>query len=148
MHSAERRAAGGDGRRELLRVEPVAGTEPGRQRTRVVEVLRPRVWVRNHVNHYVWKPALVAAGVEPSRENGCHALRHYYASVLLDAGENISAVSEYLGHSDPGFTPRTYTHLMPTSSEQNRKAVDDAFARYMSATSEPDEGVASRADLR
>ncbi len=35
-----------------------------------------------------------------------HALRHFYASVLLDAGESIKALSEYLGHSDPGFTLR------------------------------------------
>jgi hypothetical protein len=27
---------------------------------------------------------------------------HFYASVLLDAGESIKARSEYLGHSDPG----------------------------------------------
>jgi integrase len=33
--------------------------------------------------------------------------------VLLDAGESIKVVSEYLGHSDPGFTLRTYTHVMP-----------------------------------
>ena len=38
------------------------------------------------------------------------------------------AVSEYLGHSDPGFTLRTYTHLMPSSSERTRDAVDAAFA--------------------
>jgi integrase len=57
-----------------------------------------------------------------------HALRHWYASVLLDAGESIRAVSEYLGHSDPGFTLRTYTHLMPGSTERTRAAVDAAFA--------------------
>jgi integrase len=57
-----------------------------------------------------------------------HALRHWYASVLLDAGESIRAVSEYLGHSDPGFTLRTYTHLMPSSTERTRAAVDAAFA--------------------
>jgi site-specific recombinase XerC len=33
-----------------------------------------------------------------------HALRHFYASVPLDAGESIKAVSEYLGQSDPGRT--------------------------------------------
>jgi hypothetical protein len=41
---------------------------------------------RNYFNAKIWKPALVAAGVPPTRENGCHALRHFYASVLLDAG--------------------------------------------------------------
>ncbi|MFE4800102.1 tyrosine-type recombinase/integrase [Streptomyces sp. NPDC056708] len=93
---------------------------------------------RNYSNMYLWKPALVSAGVIPerlpgerfkySREHGMHALRHYYASVLLDAGENIRALAEYLGHSDPGFTLRTYTHLMPNSQDRARKAIDAAFA--------------------
>ncbi|MFC7363278.1 tyrosine-type recombinase/integrase [Nocardioides astragali] len=83
---------------------------------------------RNYFNSRLWRPAQKRANVEPNRDNGCHALRHWYASVLLDAGESIRAVSEYLGHSDPGFTLRTYTHLMPSSSERTRDAVDAAFA--------------------
>lgn len=83
---------------------------------------------RNFFNHHVWKPALRDAGVpEPKRAEGFHALRHFYASVLLDDGESIKALSEYLGHSDPGFTLRTYTHLMPSSSERTRRAVDGVF---------------------
>jgi integrase len=64
------------------------------------------------------------AGLEAKRENGCHALRHFYASTLLDAGESILALSEYLGHADPGFTLRTYTHLMPSSTERTKAAID------------------------
>jgi integrase len=79
---------------------------------------------RNYFNTYVWKPALRKAEVPDTRENGCHALRHFYASTLLDAGESIKAVSEYLGHSDAGFTLRTYTHLLPSSDERTRRAVD------------------------
>ena len=30
-----------------------------------------------------------------------HALRHFYASTLLDAGESIKALANYLGHADP-----------------------------------------------
>ena len=56
-----------------------------------------------------------------------HALRHFYASVLLDAGESIKALSEYLGHSDPGFTLRTYTHLLPASEQRTMQAVDRAL---------------------
>ncbi len=52
---------------------------------------------------------------------------HAYASVLLDAGESIKALSEYLGHSNPGFTLRTYTHLLPSSETRTSKAIDDAF---------------------
>jgi hypothetical protein len=62
-----------------------------------------------------------------SRENGMHALRHFYASVLLDAGENIKALAEYLGHSDPGLTLRVYAHLLPSSQERTRKAVAAVF---------------------
>ncbi|MGI5140575.1 tyrosine-type recombinase/integrase [Streptomyces sp. CA-106110] len=58
-----------------------------------------------------------------SREHGMHALRHCYASVLPDAGENVKALAEYLRHADPGFTPRTCTHLLPNSQDRARKAV-------------------------
>lgn len=79
---------------------------------------------RNYFNPFIWKKALEKAGVPDERDNGCHMLRHVYASMLLHDGESIKAVSEYLGHSDPGFTLRTYTHLMPGSDKRTRKAVD------------------------
>lgn len=83
---------------------------------------------RDHFDGYVWKPALRAAGLaDGDRGNGCHALRHFLASVLLDSGESIKAVSEYLGHADAGFTLRTYTHLMPTSEDRTRKVIDAAL---------------------
>jgi hypothetical protein len=69
---------------------------------------------------------------------GGGALRHAYASVLLDAGESIKALSEYLGHSDPGFTLRTYTHLLPSSETRTRKAIDDAFTEEPEETEEPE----------
>jgi len=82
---------------------------------------------RNYFNGQIWKPALRKAGVPVTRKNGTHALRHFYASALLDGGESIRAVSEYLGHADPGFTLRVYTHLMPSSAERTRKAIDALF---------------------
>ncbi|MGW0628969.1 tyrosine-type recombinase/integrase [Streptomyces sp. NPDC002758] len=78
-------------------------------------------------NRVAWRPALDTVGITRGRENGMHALRHFYASVLLDAGESIKALSEYLGHHDPGFTLRTYTHLMPSSEKRTREAVNRAF---------------------
>ena len=94
------------------------------------------VW-RSSFNPDAWKPALAAAGVIPARvkgaeyaaarEHGMHALRHFYASVLLDAGENVKALAEYLGHSDPGLTLRVYAHLMPSSQERTRKAVTRVY---------------------
>lgn len=67
-----------------------------------------------------------------------HALRHFYASVLLDAGESIKALSEYLGHHDPSFTLRTYTHVMPASETRTRAAVDHVFKNQDDADDGPD----------
>lgn len=101
------------------------------------------VW-RTSLNEEAWKRALAAADVIPtpkrgesyaeSRENGMHALRHFYASVLLNAGESIKAVAEYLGHSDPGLTLRVYAHLMPSSKERTRRAVEHAYESLRSET--------------
>lgn len=52
------------------------------------------------------------------------ALQHFYASTLLVRGVTIKELADYLGHSDPGFTLRTYAHLPPSSHEQARRAVD------------------------
>ncbi|TQJ10719.1 tyrosine-type recombinase/integrase [Lapillicoccus jejuensis] len=82
---------------------------------------------RNYFNT-VWRKALIRIGVTPTRQDGCHALRHLFASVLLDAGESIKVVSEYLGHSDPGFTLRTYTHVMPDTRARSLRAIDAVFA--------------------
>ena len=72
-------------------------------------------------------PALRAAGVTPCRENGFHALRHAFASVLLADGVDIRTLAEYLGHHDPAFTLRVYCHLIPSSEERVRSAVDRAL---------------------
>jgi integrase len=94
----------------------------------------------SYFDDFMWKPALAAAGLiekpkrgqrfPAAREHGMHALRHFYASVLLDAGETIKALSTYLGHSDPGFTLRVYTHLLPSSEGRTRKAVDNVFPAH------------------
>lgn len=91
---------------------------------------------RNNANRQ-WKHALVRAGILPaprpgewykeSRENGFHALRHTFASTLLHDGVDIRTLAAYLGHTDPGFTLRTYTHLMPSAPDRARKAVDQWF---------------------
>ncbi|MFD5467264.1 hypothetical protein ACFWIQ_31235 [Kitasatospora sp. NPDC127059] len=91
-------------------------------------------------NYDAWKPALASAGLiepwndsrsshhrggwEAARELGFHITRHTYASVQLQAGESIVALSQWLGHDDPGFTLRRYTHFMPEDGKRGRSAVD------------------------
>jgi integrase len=119
----------------MKRYPPVSITLPWRTATGELTTVdlvltndHNRPIIRSRFNDSVWAPARTAAGItHPTREDGSHALRHHYASVLLDAGESIKALSEYLGHYDPGFTLRTYTHLMPSSDARTRSAIDALF---------------------
>lgn len=49
---------------------------------------------------------------------GFHTFRHTCASLLFmerargGGGKDVKQVQEWLGHADPGFTLRTYVHLM------------------------------------
>jgi integrase len=56
-----------------------------------------------------FKPAAEEAGVPWA---GFHTLRHTAATRLFAAGRNAVQVQRWLGHSDPGFTLRTYVHLL------------------------------------
>lgn len=93
--------------------------------------------MREDLNRSVWKPALVAAGIPATREHGMQSGRHFYASVQLEAGTSIRALAEYLGHADPGFTLRTYTHLMPQSHDKAKRAVNDVFERLGNGADDP-----------
>jgi integrase len=80
------------------------------------------------VFNYVWQRVRKAVGVSETPENGMHVLRHTAASAWLGAGVDIRTVAEYLGHADPGFTLRTYAHLLPDAADRARTAMDAFFA--------------------
>jgi integrase len=61
----------------------------------------------NLVNRY-FHPALKKAGLPKIR---FHDLRHTYASLLIEQGENIKYVQSQLGHSSPSVTLNIYAHL-------------------------------------
>jgi len=118
----------------LQRFRPTGVTLPYKTRTGaphtaqlILTSRERRALNRNYFNARIWKPALRAAGLPATRSNGTHALRHLYASVLLDSAESIRAVATYLGHSDPGFSLRVYAHLMPNSETRTKNAIDHAL---------------------
>jgi integrase len=59
-----------------------------------------------------------------------HDLRHTWATIALDSGVGINAVSEMLGHYDAGFTYSVYGHSLPNShssaAETFGRALDQA----------------------
>jgi integrase len=77
----------------------------------------------NMVNRF-FLPALKTAGLSRKLENGkterirFHDLRHTYASLLIEQGENIKYIQTQLGHSSPTVTLNVYAHLMkPTNQD-------------------------------
>ncbi|MEU0251026.1 hypothetical protein ABZ299_00500 [Streptomyces sp. NPDC006184] len=59
---------------------------------------------------------------------GFHALRHFFALDELEAGESVVSLARWLGHSDPGFTLRKYSHFLPRADARGSAAFDAIFA--------------------
>jgi integrase len=58
-------------------------------------------------------------GDDASEPIGLHECRHTFASLLIAAGENIKAVSTYMGHASVTITLDLYGHLLPGSEAQS-----------------------------
>lgn len=50
----------------------------------------------------------LTAGIPPGRPCNAHAFRHAFAIRMLDDGEDLAAVSAWLGHHSPEFTAAVY----------------------------------------
>jgi integrase len=69
--------------------------------------------------------AAARAGLPP--EFIPHSLRHLYASVALAEGIPITEVSRWLGHKSIEVTYQIYGHLVPSSFDRARAALDAAY---------------------
>ena len=74
----------------------------------------------------VWRPAVQAAGLPAAVT--FHALRHFYASLLIRHGESVKTVQARLGHASAAETLDTYSHLWPDSDDRTRAAVDSVLS--------------------
>lgn len=65
---------------------------------------------------------LVERGQLPLPEGvTAHKLRHTFASILVACGEDPHTVMRHLGHTDPVFTLRVYTHMMNRDPEERQR---------------------------
>ena len=69
------------------------------------------------------------AGRNPATGTGMHALRRYYASLLIRYGESVKTVQARLGHASAAETLDTYSHLWPDSDDRTREAIDSVLGR-------------------
>ena len=58
-----------------------------------------------------------------------HDLRHTFASLLIDQGENIKYIQVQLGHSNPTVTLNVYAHLMKSSNPSAARRLEDTILR-------------------
>ena len=78
----------------------------------------------NMIKRY-FLPALTAAKLPKIR---FHDLRHTFASLLIEQGENPKYIQSQLGHSSPTVTMNMYAHLMkPTNQESACKLENTIF---------------------
>lgn len=69
--------------------------------------------------------AIKKSGVKPIT---IHDLRHSHATLLINAGVNIVAVSKRLGHSSINITLKTYAHLLEETEEDLVNTIDELRA--------------------
>jgi integrase len=65
--------------------------------------------------------AWTAAGLDVI---GLHEARHTYASMMIAAGVNAKALSEFLGHASVAITLDRYGHLMPGAHGEAASLLD------------------------
>lgn len=71
-----------------------------------------------------FKEILRKFGLEEMR---LHDLRDAFATYLLEAGESIYYVSEWLGHSNVTTTQQRYSHIVPERKKEIARKVDKVF---------------------
>ena len=74
---------------------------------------------------FQWRPAVVQAGLPAG--TGFHALRHFYASLLMRHGASVKTVQARLGHKRASQTLDTYSNLWPDWDDRTRDAVDSVL---------------------
>lgn len=75
-----------------------------------------------------WHRLLKRASVEPL---GFHAVRHYYASRLIEAGVDAKVLTTNMGHSDVAFTLSVYGHLFDDrDTREKKRAVAETLGAF------------------
>lgn len=80
----------------------------------------------NNFRARVFKPALVAAGIDHLR---IHELRHTAASLAVSAGAKVNAVQRMLGHASAEMTLDVYAGLFDEDLDRLGNSLNEAFSK-------------------
>ena len=73
------------------------------------------------IRELYWHQLLKRANV---RYRNPYQTRHTFASMMLSAGENLSWVSNQMGHSNVLITAQIYARWIPSDTKQGSKALE------------------------
>ena len=60
-----------------------------------------------------------------------HDLRHAFATILFDEGEELGSIAAALGHTSVDTTKRVYAHLLPKRARATATRIDAALGRRL-----------------
>jgi len=89
--------------------------------------------IRRSLAATTWRTT--ADGVGLGSTTGWHECRHYFASLLIEAGESVKVVQARLGHKSAVETLDVYGHLWPDNEDATRAAVDRVLGGAVAAAS-------------
>lgn len=89
-----------------------------------------------------WEPLMREAGLIISENNGGemitrskytpYALRHYYASKLIEKGKDLKFIQNTMGHSRIEITLNIYGHLMKDKDQEHRNTAEELAIELLS----------------
>jgi len=79
--------------------------------------------------HRAWKAGELAEVWKQADPIGLHEARHMFASLMIAAGVNVKALSEFMGHASISITFDIYGHLMPGGVAEARERIDAYLGR-------------------
>ncbi len=103
-----------------------------------------RIFVGARDSYDRGRAAAEAAKVEPPTLHEC---RHGYATLMIAAGVNVKALSNFMGHANIRITLDQYGHLLP-GAEDEAAALLDAFLARQVGSDDPEPSTATALRLR
>ena len=97
--------------------------------------------MRCNFDYDAWQPLMKKAGLLTERiargtkklrpKYTPHAMRHYYASKLIELGKDLKYIQSRMGHSSAEVTLDVYGHLMKDRDEEHRQTAKELAGEFL-----------------